>query len=146
MAVDKERSQNPNAANERHHNRNRTRPYSFAATFLRGLGVRMSTHFGPPKNDAQRISSYGFSSLKAFFTAISATALITHSKFCCPTEVTSASGAGFMKSMAYGTPSSTANSTVFKSYPRALHRVIASFSTRSFIFGDGAGFPFTYRS
>src|SRR5437667_5997422 len=149
MTIDQEGRQNSSETDE-HYRRNQSSkghvPYSLAATFFRGLGVRISTHIGPLRNDDQRISSYGFSSLKAFFTAISATASITHSKFSRPTEVTSASGAGFMKSIAYGTPSSTANSTVFKSYPRALQRVIASFSTRSFMAGAGTGFPFTYRS
>jgi hypothetical protein len=44
-----------------------------------------------------------------------ATVSTIQSKFACPTECGSASGAGFMKSIAYGTPSSTANSTVFRS-------------------------------
>ena len=48
-------------------------------------------------------------------TARSATAVTIHSKLSWPTERSSASGAGFMKSIAYGTPSSTANSTVFRS-------------------------------
>src|SRR5437588_3403471 len=100
----------------------------------------------PCKNDAQCNSRAGFSSLSAFLTAISATAFTTHSKFSRPTEFTSASGAGFMKSMAYGTPASTANSTVFQSYPRDLHKISESFSIRPFRAECGGGFPFTYRS
>src|SRR5581483_178754 len=97
----------------------------------------------PDKNADHRNSFAGSSSLNAFFTASSATAFTTHSKFSRPTEFTSASGAGFMKSIAYGTPPSTANSTVFRSYPKARQMVRQSFSMRSFIFGDGGGFPFT---
>jgi len=44
-----------------------------------------------------------------------AAASTTHSKFSTPTEFTSASGAGLQKSIASGTPSRTANSTVLKS-------------------------------
>src|SRR5438132_570475 len=49
--------------------------------------------------------------------SISTSAMLftTHSKFASPTELRSASGAQFMKSMAYGTPSRTASSTVFMS-------------------------------
>src|SRR5258708_16415353 len=84
----------------------------------------------PAKNPAHRNSRAGFSALSAIFTAISATALTIHSKFSPPTDVTSASGAGFMKPIAYGTPSSTANSTVLRSYPKARHKVSASLPTR----------------
>ena len=42
----------------------------------------------------------GFFPLSAIFTAISATALTIQSKFSCPTDVISASGAGFRKSIA----------------------------------------------
>src|SRR5205814_2821985 len=55
---------------------------------------------------------------RALRIAISDTASTTHSKFAWPTLAASASGAGLQKSMATGTPSRIANSTVFKSYPR----------------------------
>src|SRR6202166_2562264 len=118
---------------------------------------RSVTHFGSPlradfggfpaRKLAQRISRAGSSPVTAIFTAISATAFTIQSKFSCPTDVISASGAGFRKSIAYGTPPSTANSTVFESYPSTWHNVSASFSIRSFKAGEeGGGFPFTYRS
>ena len=47
--------------------------------------------------------------------ASSATASTIQWKLSSPTELMSASGAGFMKSMAYGMPSSQANSTVLRS-------------------------------
>ena len=47
--------------------------------------------------------------------ALGAIARTIHSKFSWPTEWRSASGAAFMKSIAYGTPSRTANSAVFRS-------------------------------
>src|SRR5579862_1772052 len=131
----------------------RTQQYYFP-----GFRFRAATHSGSPffsafseeapaKNPAHRNSFAGFSPLSAIFTAISATAFTIQSKFSCPTDVISASGAGFKKSIAYGTPPSTANSTVFKSYPRARHSDKASFTMRSFNAGvDGGGFPFTYRS
>src|SRR6202044_1705879 len=98
----------------------------------------------PAKNDAQHNSRAGSSPVTAILTAISATAFTIQSKFSCPTDVISASGAGFRKSIAYGTPRSTANSTVFKSYPNARHNDNASFSMRSRnASDDGAGFPFT---
>src|SRR5271166_954676 len=51
----------------------------------------------------------------AFRTASSATASTIQWKLSSPTELMSASGAGFMKSMAYGIPASQANSTVLRS-------------------------------
>src|SRR6266852_6010375 len=119
-----------------------------AFDFLRAEGLADPAVDCPPaKNPAHRNSRAGFFALNAIFTAIPATAFTIHSKFSRPTDVTSASGAGFMKSIAYGTPSSTANSTVLRSYPKARHKVSASFSTRSFSAADeGGGFPFTYRS
>src|SRR3984885_10917534 len=125
---------------------------SYFATFPRsraGSPLRAGSSAGgfPAKNDAQRNSRAGSSPVTAILTAISATALTIQSKFSCPTDVISASGAGFRKSIAYGTPPSTANSTVFKSYPSTRHKVSASFSMRSFSAAeDGGGFPFTYRS
>src|SRR5262249_5723623 len=54
----------------------------------------------PCKNSDQRYSLIGFTPLCAIFTAISATAFTIQSKFAWPTEVISASGAGFKKSIA----------------------------------------------
>src|SRR5581483_7448768 len=69
-----------------------------------------------PSRNVDHFSSFGGApAIFAFSTARFATFSTIQSKFFCPTECTSASGAGFMKSIAYGTPSSTANSTVFKS-------------------------------
>jgi hypothetical protein len=60
MTVDQEGSQNSSETNEHYRNRNQASSghasYSLAATFLRGLGVRISTHLGPLRNDAHRIS------------------------------------------------------------------------------------------
>ena len=53
----------------------------------------------PARNRSQRYVAAGRGS-SAFFTASSATRPTTQSKFACPTECRSASGAGFMKSMA----------------------------------------------
>src|SRR5436853_352353 len=66
------------------------------------LLVRASTDpaEAPVRKDDQRRSFAGFSSLNALLTANSATAFTIQSKFSCPTECKSASGAGFMKSMA----------------------------------------------
>src|SRR6185503_1967033 len=66
----------------------------------------------------------------------SATDLSTQSKFSRPTEKRSQSGAGFMKSIAYGIPSRTANSIVFMSYPSARHKVRQSLSMRRRSFGS----------
>src|SRR5205823_13470352 len=52
---------------------------------------------------------------RALRIAISDTASTTHSKFAWPTLAASASGAGLQKSIATGTSSRIANSTVFKS-------------------------------
>ena len=87
---------------------------------------RSATHAGSPlgalfgagapaRNSDHRKSAVGFAPVKAILTAMSATAFTIQSKFSWPTEVISASGAGFKKSMAYGMPFSTANSTVLRS-------------------------------
>src|SRR5271155_4277362 len=118
---------------------------------------RSDTHLGSPLRDsfggtparklAQRNSRAGSSPVCAILTAISATAFTIQLKFSWPTDVISASGAGFRKSIAYGTPPSTANSTVLRSYPSTRHRVSASFSILALkASDDGGGFPFTYRS
>src|SRR5439155_9997827 len=52
---------------------------------------------------------------RALRMAISEMASTTHSKFASPIHAASQSGAGLQKSMATGTPSRTANSTVFRS-------------------------------
>src|SRR5205823_214626 len=52
---------------------------------------------------------------RALRMAISETASTTHSKFAWPIHAASQSGAGLQKSIATGTPSRTANSTVFRS-------------------------------
>src|ERR1700722_3120713 len=54
--------------------------------------------FSEPRKDAQRNS--GWTGFCAFFTARRATASTIQSKLSLPTECKSASGAGFMKSMA----------------------------------------------
>src|SRR3954469_15492801 len=70
---------------------------------------------GAARNPSHRIAFTCFLGCCAMLIAISATAFTIQSKLSWPTDVTSASGAGFRKSIAYGTPPSTANSTVFKS-------------------------------
>src|SRR5664279_6290324 len=70
--------------------------------------------YATPRKLAQRYSS-GAGGARAREIAMSATASTIQRKFSGPTDSRPASGAGFMKSMAYGTPSSTANSTVFRS-------------------------------
>src|SRR5262249_42961322 len=87
------------------------------------------------RNWLHRIGA-GWGGASAFFTAIPATASTIHLKLSGPTDLSSASGAGFMKSMAYGTPSSTANSTVLRSYPSARQTVMASRRTRSMSAGS----------
>src|SRR3954453_5818901 len=52
---------------------------------------------------------------RALRIAISETASTTHSKLAWPTDAASASGAGLQKSIASGTPSRIANSTVLRS-------------------------------
>src|SRR4030095_12599529 len=57
---------------------------------------------------------------RALRMAISQTASTTHSKLCSPIHAASQSGAGLQKSIATGTPSRIANSTVLRSEPRKL--------------------------
>src|SRR5664279_3198299 len=70
----------------------------------------------PPRKALQRYSDTLPVCSLALRTASSATASTIQWKLSSPTELMSASGAGFMKSMAYGMPSSQANSTVLRSY------------------------------
>src|ERR1700677_1146538 len=58
----------------------------------------------PPRKALQRYSGAFPVCFLAFSIASSATWFTIQSKFACPTELTSASGAGFIKSIAYGIP------------------------------------------
>jgi len=69
----------------------------FAADFLATVFFA-ADFFSEPRNAAQRSS--GLIEFWAFFTARFATALTIQSKLSLPTAWRSASGAGFMKSMA----------------------------------------------
>src|SRR6266576_4323390 len=116
--------------------------FLFGSSTAYALDFFCAADFGeasPAKNPAHRNSFTGLSQLSAILTAISATASTIQSKFSWPTEVISASGAGFRKSIAYGTPFSTANSTVLRSYPSVRHNVRASFTTRSTSLGSVGG-------
>src|SRR5260370_16296852 len=73
--------------------------------FLRAEGLADPAVDCPPaKNPAHRNSRAGFSALSAIFTAISPTPFTIQSKFSRPTDVTSASAAGFTQSIPYGMP------------------------------------------
>src|SRR5581483_6973567 len=79
-----------------------------------------SAHAAPFREAAARNFDQWYGSCTAFCSlarsiAISATLSTIQRKFSGPTDSSPASGAGFMKSIAYGTPSSTANSTVLRS-------------------------------
>src|ERR1017187_8657418 len=119
---------------------------AFTALLAFGIASALTSVVPPPRKALQRYSDTLPVCSLALWTANSATASTIQWKFSSPTELMSASGAGFMKSMAYGIPSSQANSTVLRSYPRARHSVRASRSTRSSSLGSTAGGFFTYRS
>src|ERR1700736_2342303 len=77
----------------------------------RGASAALSTgiFFGQLPVSSSRRSPVAISS------STSAMLFTTHSKLLLPTDLRSASGAQFMKSIAYGMPSRTASSTVFMS-------------------------------